>query len=33
MKYRLQIRGLRKRWLINSVGPVIVILALVAIFG
>ncbi len=33
MKYRLQIRGLRKRWLINSIGPVIVILALVAIFG
>ncbi len=33
MKKRLQIRGLRKRWLINSVGPVIVILALVAVFG
>ena len=33
MKYRLQIRGLRKRWLLNSVGPVIAILVTIAIFA
>ena len=32
-RHLLQIRGLRKRWLINSIGPVIVILALVAVLG
>ena len=34
MKTRLlEIRGLRKRWIINSVGPMIVVLMLLAIFG
>lgn len=34
MKKRLlEIRGLRKRWIINSVGPMIVVLMLLAIFG
>ena len=33
MKHRLQIRGLRKRWLLNSVGPVIAILVTIAIFA
>ena len=31
MKQRLRIRGLRKRWLLNSVGPVIAILMLIAV--
>ena len=31
MKYRLQIRGLRKRWLLNSVGPVIAILVTIIV--
>ena len=33
MKQRLQIRGLRKRWIINSVGPVTIVLMLIAIFS
>ena len=33
MKHRLRIRGLRKRWILNSVGPVVAILVLIAIFG
>ena len=33
MKHRLQIRGLRKRWILNSVGPIIAVLVLIAIFG
>ena len=32
-KRRLGIRGLRKRWIINSVGPMIVVLILLAILG
>ncbi len=32
MKQRLKIRGLRKRWMMNSVGPVVLILALIAVF-
>lgn len=32
MKQRLKIRGLRKRWMMNSVGPVVLILALIAAF-
>ena len=31
MKERLRIQGLRKRWILNSVGPVILILVLAAI--
>ena len=30
MKERLRIQGLRKRWILNSVGPVILILVLAA---
>ncbi len=30
MKQRLRIRGLRKRWMVNSVGPVVFILLLIA---
>ena len=33
MKKRLRMRGLRKRWLLSSVGPVIAILLLAALFG
>ena len=33
MKQRLRIRGLRKRWLLNSVGPVVAILVTIAIFA
>lgn len=33
MKERLRIRGLRKRWILNSVGPVILILVLAAILA
>ena len=29
MKERLRIQGLRKRWILNSVGPVILILVLI----
>ena len=32
MKQRLKIRGLRKRWMMNSVGPVVLILVLIAAF-
>lgn len=32
MKQGLKIRGLRKRWMMNSVGPVVLILALIAAF-
>ena len=31
MKQRLWIRGLRKRWILNSVGPVIAILMTLAV--
>ena len=31
MKQRLWIRGLRKRWILNSVGPVIAILMIIAV--
>ena len=33
MKERLRIQGLRKRWILNSVGPVILILVLAAILA
>ena len=33
MKQRLKIRGLRKRWLLSSVGPVVAILVLIALFA
>ena len=33
MKKRLRMRGLRKRWLLSSVGPVIAIMLLAAVFG
>ena len=33
MKQRLRIRGLRKRWIINSVGPVVAVLLLIATLG
>ena len=33
MKQRLRIRGLRKRWLLNSVGPVSAIFLMIAIFS
>ena len=33
MKQRLRIRGLRKRWILSSVGPVIAVLMTAAIFG
>ena len=33
MKQRLRIRGLRQRWILNSVGPVIAIMVLIAVFG
>ena len=33
MKKRLEIRGLRKRWIINSVGPLVAVLLLLAILG
>lgn len=32
MKQRLRIRGLRQRWILNSVGPVVVFLGLVGMF-
>ena len=33
MKQRLRIRGLSKRWIISSVGPVIIVLLFIAIFA
>ena len=33
MKKRVRMRGLRKRWLLSSVGPVVAIMLLVAVFG
>ena len=33
MKQRLRIRGLRKRWIVNSVGPVVAVLLLIATLG
>ena len=33
MKQRLRIRGLRKRWILGSVGPVIAVLMTAAMFG
>ena len=33
MKHRLRIRGLRKLWLLNSVGPIVAILVMIAVFG
>ena len=33
MRQRLRIRGLGKRWIINSVGPVIAVLLFIAVFA
>ena len=33
MKERLRIQGLRKRWILNSVGPVILILVLASLLA
>ena len=33
LRQRLRIRGLRKRWILNSVGPVVAVLMMVAVFA